>query len=254
VKLIAAALAMLATANAAAYEFESAVPLKLETLADTPRLSDISIRLDGKKVSLAATIRNESASTARKGFVAYTPFSRQLGEGEENSDKRFSDLRVSLDGRPTRLKARHLRDFPGLARVTYSWVSAIPPASTARLAIQYQALPQFSLEQVSSERYSRLVQQHCGDSASVTAQLKASAPAIEYVLMERYSIPASFIDRESVKLQVNQPGTNWAGAHPRLSLVCGYTSKATEALSKSGTIEDADADLSILIISRLASP
>jgi hypothetical protein len=253
-KIIGAAFAMLAMANATAYEFENAVPLKIETLANGAALSDISIQLNGKQVEIHAAIQNESLKPAKMGFIAYTPFSRQLGEGEENGDKRFSDLRASLDDHPAKLKAWRRRSSPGFDLLTYSWAAAIPPSSTGKLAIRYQALPQFSLEQVSGERFARLVRQHCGDSAAIAGQLKAIDPAIEYVLMERYLIPVSFIDRLAVQLKVLQPDTNWIGAHPRLSLVCGLAEKNEEAFPRSGVIEDADADLSILIVSQLASP
>lgn len=290
------ALIVLFINSAQAYEYESAVPLTIDAKQDTLGAGEASIRLDGNKVEVGVSFNNESDSSIKNGFYAYTPFFTQLGEGEENADKSFSDLKVSLNGKPVKLvterrgfflgsditkalvkagldplpdgdanyekikkipdqsgfKFRDGRDWQGF--VSYAWSATIGAKSRDSMAISYKALPQFSLENISGERFSQIVQQHCGDTKLIVSQIKKIDPAIEDVLVEKYQLPVKFINRQKIHLTVSQPATDSLGGHPVISLVCGLERQENSLLSASGVIEDLDGTLSILIISKLARP
>ncbi|KVC84417.1 hypothetical protein WM03_14960 [Burkholderia ubonensis] len=288
------AVAMMAAACAHAFEFEDAVPLTIGAMQRNARPSDIDVSLDGKTVTVAARLRNETHAWVKSGFYAYTPLFHRLGAGEEHDDKRFSSLTVAFDGTAIPLVAERRAFFLGkdvtgevraagldtlpseerdpaqVARikpqlgmkledgrdwegfVSYSWVVPASPDSTGVMTIRYQALPQFSLEEVTSARFARLVEQHCGDAARVTQRLRAMETGSGQILVQRYVVPVSFMNRSPVKVSLSQPSPDWMGGQPLLSLVCGLTSRDGAALPATGTIDDADAALSILVISRPA--
>ncbi|KVD31948.1 hypothetical protein WM28_17175 [Burkholderia ubonensis] len=288
------AVAMMAAACAHAFEFEDAVPLTIGAMQRNARPSDIDVSLDGKTVTVAARLRNETHAWVKSGYYAYTPLFHRLGAGEEHDDKRFSGLTVAFDGTAIPLVAERRAFFLGkdvtgevraagldtlpseerdpaqVARikpqlgmkledgrdwegfVSYSWVVPASPDSTGVMTIRYQALPQFSLEEVTSARFARLVEQHCGDAARVMQRLHAMETGSGQILVQRYVVPVSFMNRSPVKVSLSQPSPDWMGGQPLLSLVCGLTSRDGAALPATGTIDDADAALSILVISRPA--
>jgi hypothetical protein len=299
-KLLAKAVPALAavsmTLGAHAYESEKAVPLTVGGRLTNQPVADVAVRLDGNNVVISGTLANTSNSPLTYGFFAYTPLFLRYGEGEENYDKSFSDLTVSLDGQPVKvvgeqrgfflgkditsslasaalsplpseeddpkdvakippqfgIKLTDGRDWQGF--VSYSWVTTIRPASSGTLDVRYKALPQFGIEQVPSQRFSNLVQQHCGDPSLIAAQIEKMHSGTKAVLMEKYVVPVSFVNRDPVRLSISQPQTNSLGAHPMIALACGLSADAEKSLPASGVLQEPDDELSILLISTLASP
>ena len=144
------------------------------------------------------------------------------------------------------------QDWQGF--VSYSWTATVPPMTKRTLDVRYKALPQFSLEDIASARFSSLVRRHCGNSERVGHQIEQVAPGATSVVMQRYVIPVSYIDRTAFHLSVTQPAKDWLGARPILVLACGLPDSQAAARSVSGTIEDIDSPLSILVISKPALP
>lgn len=144
------------------------------------------------------------------------------------------------------------QDWQGF--VSYSWTATVAPTATRTLNVRYKALPQFSLEDIASPRFSRLVQQHCGNNERIVRQINQAAPGTTSVVIQRYVIPVSYIDRSAFHLSVAQPAKNVLGAHPILALVCGLPDNQAATLPVSGTIQDIDSPLSILVISTPAKP
>jgi Domain of unknown function (DUF4424) len=105
--------AMTLSLGANGYEFESAVPLTIDSKLDNQEISNISVHLNDNKVSISADIDNNLNFPFTDGFFAYTPIFKQLGDGEENYDKSFSDFNVSIDAKPVRLSVNHRAFFLG---------------------------------------------------------------------------------------------------------------------------------------------
>lgn len=277
------------------YEFENAVPLTIGGKLTNPQLSNLVVKLDGHEVTVTGDMSNDSAKPVTYGFFAYTPLFLRYGDGEEHEDKRFADLRVSVDGTPVTLYAEHRgfflgkdvtgvlnaaglsplpnqdddpaklahvpaqfgiavsdgRDWEGL--VTYSWVTTVKPSTKGTMRIVYQALPQFGLEELSSERFFRLIEQHCGDAKPLAKRIAKTDPSATAVLMERFAIPVSLINRASVHLDVSQPKTNSMGARPVAAFACGLPREREGTLPVAATIGNADNALSVLVVSELVT-
>lgn len=134
--------------------------------------------------------------------------------------------------------------------VSYSFTPTFAPKSSSTIKIAYTALPQFSLEKVGGEQFAQIISQHSGNAGSLGQAIRSNHPDAEYVLIERYDIPASFFDGKTVFVKVSQPPTNWAGVHPFASLACGLETDSPSLTSISGRIvASPDARLSILVIS-----
>lgn len=287
----AVSLALLFPVAAGAYEAEDAVPLTVAAALGQLGIERLAIRLNGRGVEIDTSVRNAEASAQVVGFYAYTPFFRQLGDGEEHADKTFSDLTMARAGSAARRPAGLRRGFfmgqditaalakagigplpdrnvsdKALAKVrlplafkpdewdgyvAYSWSETVAPHSSSTSTIHYRALPQFTLDNFSTDSFRQAVLQHCGDPARIArAFAPADNPSAE-VLVERYEVPVAFMKMQEVSLQVTQPATNWLGAHPFLTLVCGMPNGDSKA-SLSGTLANANKVISVLVISHLA--
>lgn len=276
-----------------AFEYEGAVPLSIGEMQRNISPSTINVSLIGKIVTVAAKIEGQSNDLTFNGYYAYTPLFHRLGEGEENYDKSFSDLRVTLGGKSVSVHSERRAFFLGsditmkvravgldplpsetsdpakVARIkpllgvplidsrnwegfaSYSWVVPVPPGSSETMVIQYQALPQFSLESQTSPRFARLVQQHCGDVERIRSKLQGAGEHTDQVLVQRYIVPVSFIGRSIVRVEISQPDPDWLGARPALSLACGVTPTEGSRLPTVGDVDNLDGQLSVLIISNL---
>lgn len=285
-------LALLFPCMAGAYEAENAVPLTLNALFGKLRLERLSVKLNGRDVEIATTVRNNESTRQTLGLYATTPVFQQLGDGEEHADKTFSTLAISLAGGAyqravvTRrgyfmgqditaalakagigaLPDANVTDkqlakvkFPfGLqasdweGRVAHAWTGQLAPNSSAAATVRYRALPQFGIDDISSAYFRQQVQQHCGDADKVIREIVKHNGGSEQVMTERFELPIRFMTMQEVTLDVAQPATNWLGAHPILSLVCGLPGERKQP-ALSGTLDNANLNISVLVVSRLAT-
>lgn len=163
-------------------------------------------------------------------------------------DENANSIKIRKLSRELGSDVKNGLDWQGF--VSYAWEPVFPPSSSSAIRISYTALPQFSLEREGSEKFRQFISQHCGAAESLGTLIKSNHPGAEYVLMERYDIPLSFVDEKPVSIKVSQPETNWAGVHPVASLACGLESDHTASTSLSGQITVAPRGaLSILVIS-----
>ncbi|KVW84131.1 hypothetical protein ABY44_11500 [Burkholderia sp. ZZQ-2] len=202
--------------------------------------SDLKVTFDGKAIPLV---------TGRRAFFLGKDVTGEVrAAGLDPLPSEESDLAKVARIKPQLgMKLSDGRDWEGF--VSYSWVIPVPAHSTGVLTIRYQALPQFSLDEVTSARFARLVEQHCGDVAQVTQRLYAMDAGSGQILVQRYVVPVSFINRAPVKVSLSQPSSDWMGGRPLLSLTCGLTPRDGASLPATGRIDDSDANLSILVIS-----
>ncbi|PCE34025.1 hypothetical protein BZL54_02430 [Burkholderia ubonensis subsp. mesacidophila] len=210
---------------------------------DDKRFADLTVAFDGKAVPLVTERRAFFLGKDMTGDVRAAGLDTLPSEASDPA--KLARIKPQLG-----MKLDDGRDWEGF--VSYSWVIPTPPDSTGALTIRYQALPQFSLEEVTSARFARLVEQHCGDVARVTQRLRAMEAGAGQILVQRYVVPVSFMNRTPVKVSLSQPSPDWMGGQPLISLVCGLTARDGAALPATGMIDDPDAALSILVISRPA--
>jgi hypothetical protein len=135
--------------------------------------------------------------------------------------------------------------------VAYSWSDMVAAHSTNISTIRYRALPQFGLDNISSDSFRQTVQQHCGDPAKVARQFAKKNEESTEVMIERYELPIKFMKMQEVAIQVTQPATSWLGAHPVVTLICGLPNHESKA-SFAGTLANANKVISVLVVSRLA--
>lgn len=284
--------ALIVGANAAAYEDENAVPLKLGLEAGKAVVEQIAVKLDGRDVSILTTLRNGEARASQIGWYASTPQFTLLGEGEEHLDKSFSDVGAAFNGRAMKpavyrrgyfmgrditqeLSRAGLAPLPDLqadakklARlpmvqglrfdqwqgyVAYSWNAAIAPHASAVVEVRYRALPQFSLTELDSPAFDQMVLQHCGNPDALRSRLRQTAAEPVQVMVERYEIPLAFMLMRDVQLTISQPQSNWQQAHPAVSLACGLANPGLTA-NVSGEVSNANLGLSVLVVSSLKTP
>jgi hypothetical protein len=271
-----------------AYEYEDAAPLTLRLQGDANSVDKLALQLKGRHVELSMEINNAGKEIAHLGFFAHTSFFNQLGQGEEHADKRFSDLKVEFGGKPTALSAYQRGFFlgkditdtlkkagapilpendPAIKRprllhfknglaienwqgyVAYSWSAALKPRTSSMQVIRYQALPQFSLEEIGSPHFRQQVQQHCGNPDQLGSDFRRSGD-VGQVLSEIYEIPIKFLFRRAISVDVMQPEKNWLGARPGAILVCGIEAQK-DPRHLSGILEDSDDTISIMVISHV---
>ncbi len=283
-------LALLFHSAAGAYEVEDAVPLTLAAALGKLSVERLAIRLTGRSVEIETSVRNSEATSQAVGFYAFTSFFERLGDGEEHADKTFSDLRIANGSDKLRRPASNQRGFfmgqditsalakagvgplpdknvteKALAKVrlpfgmrsldwdgyvAYSWVDNVAPRTTRTSTVRYRALPHFGLDNISSNSFRQAVQQHCGDPAKIAREIMKSNDGSEDVMVERYELPIKFMKMQDVSVTVDQPASNWLGAHPVATLMCGLPNAETKA-TLSGTV-NANMAISVLVISRLA--
>jgi hypothetical protein len=134
--------------------------------------------------------------------------------------------------------------------VSYSWTPVFGPTSSSVIKMSYMALPQFGLEKIGSEQFTQLISQHCGNAESMGQLIRSRRSDTDYVLIERYDLPSSFIGGNSAFVKVSQPATNWAGAHPVASFACGLKASSSPPTSISGRVfTGPNRALSVLVIS-----
>jgi hypothetical protein len=278
---------VLGTQTAHAFDSENAVPLTVFSENRQTSIEAVAIRLHGRDVTISTRLHNESDRAQATAFYAYTPIFNQLGAGEEHSDKRFADLRVGIQGKPASIKklsrayflgkditddlvkagmdptpeleapasklerlpkvqGQHPIDWNGLT--VYTWTDAIAPGARSTQEIRYRDLPQFGLNDLASDHFSRQVRQHCGDPAKVIAIVRKNDPQAEQVIVERHEIGLAFMAQREVALEVTQPVTNWLGGRPLISLVCGIDNPDLRADVK-GVLQAADQTVHVLTIS-----
>ena len=285
-------LALMLPCMAGAYEAEDAVPLTLNALLGKLRLERLSVKLNGREVEISATLRNNESTPQTLGLYAATPVFAQLGEGEEHADKTFSELAVSFAGGPFQRAAVTRRGYfmgqdvtAALARagigalpdanvsekqlarvrfpfgmrasdwegaVTHAWTGRLAPNTSAAATVRYRALPQFGIDDISSPYFRQQVQQHCGDPDKAIAEIVKHNGGSQYVMTERFELPVGFMKMQEVVLDVAQPATNWLGAHPILSLVCGLPGEGKQP-ALAGTLASANQRISVLVVSRMAT-
>lgn len=205
--------------------------------------SDLTVVVDDKNVPLA---RERRAFFLGKDITSVvTAAGLDPMPSEESDSTMIARMKPQLG-----VKLSDGRDWEGLA--SYSWTITLPPAATAVMAVRYKALPQFGLEGVTSARLARLIEQHCGDAERVIQKLRAGRPEKGQVLVQRYVLPISFIDRTAVKVNISQPNIDWMGGHPVIALLCDLTPSDGASFPIAGTINDSDPQLSILVISDTA--
>lgn len=268
---------------------ENAVPLQLGIESEGTEIQQVDVRLDGRRVTVATRLENVTNIVRKVGWYASTPQFSILGTGEEHSDKSFSDVRASLNGKASKASVYQRGFFMGrdisadltraglpllpnldfdarkLARlapvntmrfdewqsyVSYAWTEMLAANAIAAIEVRYRALPAFALTEVDSEIFLRTVQQHCGDQVAVGRRIRAAAGMNKQVIVERYELPVTYLRMQDINVRISEPKTNWLGAHPVLSLICGLENK-NQLPSIEGTIHKADGVLSILVISML---
>lgn len=286
-------LALFAHRTAGAYEAEDAVPLTFAAVLGKVRLEALAIKLTGRSVEIVTTVTNNESTRQTMGFFAYTPFFGQLGDGEEHADKTFSDIAVSFAGSSYRRPAVNRRGYfmghdvtsalakagvaplpdtnaseQALAKVNfpfaiksldwdgyvaYSWSEKLAANATGSAALRYRALPQFGMDTIASPYFRQEVQQHCGDPDKVIRDIIKRNGGAEQVLTERYELPIKLMKMRDVSVEIAPPAINWQGAHPLVSLVCGLPNPESRA-ALSGTLANANASISVLVISRMGKP
>jgi hypothetical protein len=279
--------AALIAAPAMAYESENAVPLEFGLEVGGALVQGLSIRLDGRDISLSTRVTNNADTAQKIGWYANTPHFAVLGEGEEYADKSFADINARFNGQPSKAAVYQRGYFMGrditseLARaglgplpdfqvdskrltvqglhpeqwqgyVAYAWHETLLPGSSGNINVSYRALPFFALASLDSAPFNQIVQQHCGDPDAVRQRLQQAAGAITEVMVESYEVPVRFMLMRDVPVEIVQPPRNWQQAQPLVSLVCGLSNPGLQA-SLSGTVANANLSLSVLVISALAN-
>ena len=281
--------ALLVTAPAIGQENEKAVPLLLGLESGGVELKQVELQLNGRQVTVISRLNNTDVVAHKIGWYASTPQFSILGTGEEHSDKSFSDVRASFNGKASKASVYQRGFFMGrdisadltraglpllpnldfdarkLARlapvntmrfdewqgyVSYAWTEMLAANAIAAIEVRYRALPAFALTEVDSEIFLRTVQQHCGDQVAVGRRIRAAAGMNKQVIVERYELPVTHLRMQDINVRISEPQTNWLGAHPVLSLVCGLENK-NQLPNIEGTIQKADSVLSVLVISLL---
>lgn len=276
--------------NATAYEEEDSVPLTIIAQADDGNVQKTFIKLNGRDVEIKSAIRNEDNSVKRLGFAASTPFFSQLGDGEEHIDKTFTDLKVDLNGKNlkslayrrgfflgqdvteklntvgippipnTNIDEKKLKRLPSLhglalnnwqGYISYSWIASLPAKSTSWQTIRYKALPQFERDEISSDRLSQRVLQHCGNPNEIRQYLADLNLDTDALLIEKYELPVQLVKTQDISIEVKQPIKNWLGARPIISLMCGTSDRSGSRVNYSGVLSNVGRVTSVLVISTL---
>ncbi len=271
-----------------AYEFENAVPLTLGMQLGEPVLNGVHIKIQGHDVEVAISLQNGSRQAQYVGFYAATPLFEQLGEGEEYADKTFADLKAFQDGKPlgiSRTARAHflgqditpilrkagispipshlgdwkkkeklpllqnvrIRDWQG--QVSYGWSAKIAADSTAIETVKYTAMPRFGLEGVDSTKFSRLVQQHCGQPSVVQDMIRRAAPEETEIMAEVFEFPLPFVKQQDTRVTIEKPTKRWQGTRSIAALACGFDGPL--ALPSDGMIRSVNNSISVLVVSLL---
>lgn len=271
-----------------AYEFEDAVPLTLGMQLGEAELNGVHIKIQGHDVELAISLRNGSNQAQYVGFYAATPLFEQFGEGEEYADKTFADLKAFQDGNPLRISRTprahflgqditpmlrkagiapipshpgdskkkeklprlqnvRIKDWQG--QVSFGWSAKIAADSTAIETVRYTALPRFGLEGVDSDKFERLVQQHCGQPEVLKDMIHRAAPEETEIMAEVFEFPLPFVKLQDTRVTIEKPAKRWLDTRSIAALACGFDGPLT--LPSDGVISSAHNSISILVVSLL---
>lgn len=269
--------------NSHAYEEESAVPLTIITQSNYANIENTAITINGRNIVIKSELINSEKKLKNIGFAAYTPFFSQLGEAEENEDKTFSDIEVLFNGKVEKLTSyrrglflgedvtgklvkakidplpnkgtdnkglRHrglpLDNWQGY--VAYSWITPLAPQSKGPAEIRYTAIPQFGLDDISSQRFSGNVAKHCGNVDEIKTFLKNVNHSFRYIYFERHEIPINFLNSRDVQIQVNQHAKKAVEQEPLFALTCGVTNRSGSSANFSGTLRTQENVISLFVI------
>lgn len=274
----------LTCADADAHDEEAALPLTITAHNEHGNVEKIVVRLMGNEVEITTQITNRTKSEKSIGFAAYTPFFKAPTLAEDNHEKDFRSLKVTLNGVAVKFRTEH-RAFllgnditeeirkagmPMLPSVeanmhskkwrglpidgwdgfaAYSWIPRLAPNSTGTQVIRYRALPQFGRDEVKSSRFERAIFQHCGDVREVQRSLATQVPGIEYLMFDRYEIPITFLQDQEARIEVIQPVKPGDEKRPLQALICGTSDRKGKGANFTATIESPENSLSILVIS-----
>lgn len=86
--------------------------------------------------------------------------------------------------------------------VAYSWSDIVAAHTTSISTIRYRALPQFDLDNISSNSFRQAVLQHCGDPAKIASEIVKNNDGSEAVMIERYEVPIKFMKMRDVSMVV----------------------------------------------------
>lgn len=286
------AAATLTCLSGLAQENENAVPLVLGLESSDMSLDNISVRLDGRAVTVSTKLSNGSMRERHVGWYASTPQFSILGIGEEHQDKSFGDVTSAINGKPSKRRVYQRGYFLGrditaeLSRAglpalpdldadpdklkrlapiygirpsqwkgypSYAWTSTLPAMSAATIDIHYRALPAFLLVDVNSSQFGDMIRQHCGEPDAIRRRIHAEVGNATEVVAERYDVPIAYLHQQDVDVRIVQSQTNWLQARPFLTLVCGLPNE-NQGVSIAGRVHNANGGLSIMIVSAIEMP
>ena len=274
----------LACVPAHAHEEEPALPLTITSHNEQGNVRKIVVRLIGNEVEITAEVTNRTKSKKSIGFAAYTPFFKAPEVAEDNHEKDFRSLKVTIDAAAVKIHTErrafllgnditqelrkagvpvlpsvetvtHSRNWRGLpidgwnGFVALSWIPSFAPNSTSTQVIRYRALPQFGRDELNSPRFERTISQHCGDVREVQKSLATQVPGIEYLMFDRYEIPITFLQSQEVRIDVTQFVKAGEAKRPLQALTCGTIDRKGEGANFTATLASPETTLSILVIS-----
>jgi hypothetical protein len=274
----------LAHCNVQAYEEEAASPLTITVHNEHGNIDKVTIRLIDNQVQITTPMVNRENEARRIGFAAHTGFFNAPEIAEDNREKDFPSLKALINGKPAavstsrrgfilgnditaQLQAARINPLPDVdARIgkrtwrglpmdawqgfaSHTWIATLPPRSESLQTITYRALPQFGRDEPGSERFARMVAQHCGTVGDARKYTTAKVPGLEYLMFDRYEIPVTFLRSREVQLEVSQRAHAKAGKRPMLALACGVRDVKGEGANWVANIADPDNTISILVIS-----
>lgn len=273
-----------------AFEFENGVPLTLGLQQGQSDINSAHINLNGHEVVIEVSLRNPTKQSQYVGFYATTPLFENLGDGEEYTDKTFSELKAFQDGNPIRVLStqrayflgqditpilrkagvdpipsnhgdwkkkeklpfqQHIRIENWQGQVSFGWSAQIASKTTAIETIKFTALPQFGLETPDSESFSQLVRQHCGNPDEVKNLVHRVAPDASEIQVEVFQFPLPFLKGLDTGVTIEIPTKRWQRTRAIATLACGFDGQL--AIPTKGTIRGANNSISILTVALLPS-
>jgi hypothetical protein len=207
-----------------AYEFENGVPLTLGFQLGETTVKGVHIRLTGHDVEMAISLRNDTQQAQYAGFYANTLLFENHGEGEENSDKSFSDLKAFHDGKPVQVSSYQRSYFLGQDITDILRSAGVDP------------LPSNNGD-------------YCGSPAKLRNMIRRAAQKETLVLAEVFEFPLPFIALQETRVTVGKPDKKLPGGRRFAALACGFD--GTKAVPSDGVIRRATYSISILVVSLL---
>jgi len=205
--------------------------------------SDLRVTLDGRKVKTRSSAGGFFDGKDITGLLASEGISPLPGSSTSETALRHLLARHAID------LERH-GSWRGM--VSKRWTIRLRPATKSVVTVTYEALPEFSIQELGSQELAQLIDRHCGDVARVIPLPASHTPeARQFVLVERYDIPLPRTP-DGVSYRVAQPIKNWLGARPVTTLACGTQERSGPNLKGRWSLQDLP--LSMLVISALDDP